>query len=169
MDAYVFAYMRNPIILFLTALYIVFWVGVVYLLVVLACWSKRGRPNFWPWARRFVLTRAIVRYARPTVEGEDEEFEEYEDAEGTETNRIEPKALTSPWAFFTSSSPLDDLLVTYEVTRPFVRPIHLTLRRRRTQDVEAGEVAATAAATSSVDVKNEYEYTDDKVGEKSKG
>ncbi|KIW21352.1 hypothetical protein PV08_01932 [Exophiala spinifera] len=159
-DTYVFAYVRNPFILFLEIVYVVFWVGVIYFLVVLACWSKRGRPNFWPWTRRFALTRHVVRYVRPARDGgehDDEDEQEDEDADAeSETRRMrraKPKALTSPWAFFTSSSPLDDLLVTYKVTRPFVQPIHLTLRRRRTQDVEAGEVVAAASTTSSVEVK----------------
>lgn len=169
-DDWVFAYMRNPIIIFLSVLYVVFWVGVVYCLVVLACWSKRGRPNFWPWARRFGLTRYVVRYIRPTmIEGGKDEIDyEYEEDMEMERPRPEPRPLTSPWAFFTSSSPLDDLLVTYRVTRPFVQPIHL-IRRRRTRDIEGGE-EVTMATTSSLDViKNDYIGDDEdvhQVGEK---
>ena len=188
-DEFVSGYLQTPILLMLTwALYLGFWAGVIYAVAVLACWNtcRRGqrRPKFWPWARRYWLTRPVLVYVRPptataaaadddddeaadTDMGMDMKVENREEADGDgRQGREGPRPLVSPWAFFTSSSPLDDLLVTYEVTRPLVQPLlaNVTLRRRRTQDRDIeGEAGAGAGAgastTSSADVKG-VESTD---------
>ncbi|OCT50108.1 hypothetical protein CLCR_07084 [Cladophialophora carrionii] len=139
-----------------TAVSLAFWVFVVYAAVVLACWKASGMTDFWPWARTFWMTRRVVSYlgakispARDPAEGK-VVVDESEGAETTdEVARTGPTPLTSPWAFFTSSSPLDDLFVTFEATKPLVQPLGRTgLRRRRTGDLE-GQGESTASTPSA--------------------
>ncbi len=84
------------------------------------------------------MTRDVVRYVSAklapmrSVDGEDDENEDMPSV--AETSGRRPTPLTSPWGFFTSSSPLDDLFVTFEVTRPLV--LQIRLRQRQTGDLE---------------------------------
>ncbi|ETI20003.1 hypothetical protein G647_09018 [Cladophialophora carrionii CBS 160.54] len=144
------------IVLLATAVSLAFWVFVVYAAVVLACWKASGMTDFWPWARTFWMTRRVVSYlgakispARDPAEGK----VVVDESEGAETidevARTGPTPLTSPWAFFTSSSPLDDLFVTFEATKPLVQPLGRSgMRRRRTGDLE-GQVESTASTSSA--------------------
>ncbi|KAJ9616469.1 hypothetical protein H2200_000188 [Cladophialophora chaetospira] len=150
------------------AVHLVFWLIIIYVVAVLAYWKASGAGAFWPWTRTFWMTRAMVRYlgARisPARFGTDVDKADLDGSEGETsdtasavTSREGPTPLTSPWAFFTSSSPLDDLFVTFEATKPLVQPIGL--RRRRTGDLEgqAGESTASASTTEVLDQKGSDE------------
>ncbi|KAI1624790.1 hypothetical protein EDD37DRAFT_664935 [Exophiala viscosa] len=59
--------------------------------------------------------------------------------EGEDSDRGQqgPQPLTSVWAFFRSPSPLDDLFVTFEITRGLLQPLSLTRRQERVGDEES--------------------------------
>jgi len=108
----------------------------IYVLVVLVSWKANRRPPFWPWARTFWLTRGVTTYLAP------DSADSVDSGPGTDVDGdadelpLGPQPLQSVWAFFRSPSPLDDLLVTFETTRPLVRPLHWT-RRRNPSDEES--------------------------------
>ena len=119
------------------------WAALVFIVVVLACFKASRTRAFWPWARTFWLTRGLVRYVGATIgPGSSPDNGEVGEVDGSEEEASDialtggPQPLTSAWAFFTSSSPLDDLLVTFEATKPLVQPMSSGLRRRRTEDLE---------------------------------
>jgi len=124
----------------------IFMVGL-YVTLVFACWKSKRSPPFWPWASSFWLTRRVVIYIGPTESssggsksGDDHAAETDPEDEGPRT----PQPLTSIWGFFTSKSPLDDLLVTFEFTKPFVQPL-----RWRKQPVPIDDEEKTSPAASS--------------------
>lgn len=106
--------------------------SIGYFVVVVICWMVWGsRRPFTTWIRNFWLTRRIHRYIMgpppPSIwgpsgplEGEDEEKGHRREPEG----RIIP--VTGIVSFFTSSSPLDSLLASFENTRWMVLPIRST-------------------------------------------
>ncbi|EXJ62075.1 hypothetical protein A1O7_02508 [Cladophialophora yegresii CBS 114405] len=148
------------ILVLATTVSFAFWMSLAYAAVVLACWKASGMADFWPWARTFWMTRCVVGYLGAKISPPKDPAEgklAVDKGEGGEVATTGPTPLTSPWAFFTSSSPLDDLFVTFEATKPLVRPIGRSgLRRRRTGDLE-GQVesaASSSAASKEVDGEN---------------
>jgi hypothetical protein len=147
------------------ALSLAFWVCVAYAAVVVACWKASGTDAFWPWARTFWMTRHVVSYVGAKISlptrspAEDRVVAGVDGSEADATTSgtgdevalsTGPTPLTSPWAFFTSSSPLDDLFVTFEATKPLVQPItRAGLRRRRTGDDLEGQVESAASVSSA--------------------
>lgn len=144
-NEYVLGFAWVPIMAVLGLANVVFYALTIYVLVVLAFWAGRSFPPFWPWARSFRLTRGVVAYLGPRMNPSRAAEEGSEGLQGSSKANGEdgaaeidldeaivgPTPLRSVWAFFTSRSPLDDLLVTFEVTRPFVQPLGLSLRRTR--------------------------------------
>ncbi|KEF55560.1 uncharacterized protein A1O9_08310 [Exophiala aquamarina CBS 119918] len=139
----------------------IFTLGL-YVVLVLACWKSKGSPPFWPWARSFWLTRRVVRYVGPAaascplgdaISGADHDHDHDHDHGSHDTVNPDdaprtPQPLTSIWGFFTSKSPLDDLLVTFQATKPFVEPLSLRWRRRPAPIDD--EEKKTPAASSGV-------------------
>lgn len=118
--------------------YLLIYTLGIYVLLVLACYSASKRPPFWKWARSFPLTKHAVRLLGPPAElGRDEKDDDEDDGPKSSDETVTgPQPLTSVLAFFTSKSPLDDLLVTFEFTRPFVQPLSLSWRRSTLADEE---------------------------------
>lgn len=139
----------------------IFTVGL-YVTLVLACWKSKGTPPFWPWASSFWLTRRVVRYIGPAASSSldsksDNDGDGHTGESNPENSEDEgprtPQPLTSIWGFFTSKSPLDDLLVTFQVTRPFVQPLSLRWRRQPApiDDEEKKSPAASSAVGGHAD------------------
>jgi hypothetical protein len=125
----------------------------LYVFLVLACWASKRFPPFWPWAHSFWLTRRVVRLLGPATSAQVDDLKsgkaEKDHGDDTESGESDvsprgPQPLTSIWAFFTSKSPLDDLLVTFETTRPFVQPLSFVWRRRPTPVDEEQPPAASS-------------------------
>ncbi|KAI1611056.1 hypothetical protein EDD36DRAFT_311697 [Exophiala viscosa] len=115
-----------------------------YVVLVLGYWKREGSPAFWPWARNFLLTSRIAVYLEPKLtarpgEAQKDSGDDGSGDEGEDSDRGQqgPQPLTSVWAFFRSSSPLDDLFVTFEITRGLVQPLSLTRRQERVGDEES--------------------------------
>lgn len=152
---YVLGPMSSTFPIIIGLVQVLFWAVAIYVVLVLTCWKASRQPRFWLWTRTFWLTRGVTAYLGPRLvpSGEDpgddsgtkttgaSEYNEADEMDG-------PQPLQSAWAFFKSSSPLDDLLVTFEATRSLVQPLHLTLRRRRA-DEESGIVADSSSSTRS--------------------
>ncbi|KIW70388.1 hypothetical protein PV04_02661 [Phialophora macrospora] len=163
------------IIVLAGALYLAFWMCVVYTAVVMACWKASRTAAFWPWARTFWMTRHVVSYLGAKVSSSARGPDEGRIVVATDGNKADatasgagdevvsstgPRPLTSPWAFFTSSSPLDDLFVTFEATKPLVQPIGRNgLRRRRTGDDLERQVESAPSASSASEVVDEKKDT----------
>ncbi|KIV87621.1 hypothetical protein, variant [Exophiala sideris] len=146
-----------PIFLIVQAFLFLLTLLGFYVVLVLACWKKGGSPPFWPWARSFWLTRRVAAYLEPRVTARAGEARKDSGDDGSEDQRQDdrveqgPQPLTSVWAFFRSSSPLDDLFVTFEFTRVLVRPLELSRRRRQLVDEEARIEHGSAAETGGQD------------------
>lgn len=132
--------LRLFIILVLGFANVLIWTLGLYVSLVLACWASKRFPPFWPWAHSFWLTSRVVRLLGPAANTlvDDVKSNHGDDTETEDSNAAArgPQPLTSIWAFFTSKSPLDDLLVTFEATRPFVQPLSLVWRRPAPIDEE---------------------------------
>lgn len=132
----------------------------LYVLLVVACWAPK-RPPFWPWARSFWLTRHAVRLLGPPSDtsmdksgyGDDDKNPEESDMSSSSSSsaRRTPQPLTSVWAFFTSKSPLDDLLATFEFTKPFVQPLTLQWGRSGAPTVDEEQAPATSSGVGAHD------------------
>lgn len=118
--------------IFQAAVHAILLIAVVYFLAVTICWCVSGRKEvFRTWSKRFWLTKHLSRKVfgapEPQVWGVlgplDRDEEEHK-------SRPSAKPLTSPWAFFSSSSPLDDLLVTFAATRWMVQPVWPKTKRK---------------------------------------
>ncbi|KAK5059793.1 hypothetical protein LTR84_009676 [Exophiala bonariae] len=137
------------IFLALSFTHLLIYILGLYVLLVIACYWAAKRPPFWPWARAFLLTKHAVRILGPPTElGKDEK----DDANGnglesSDETTSGPQPLTSVLAFFTSKSPLDDLLVTFEFTKPFVQPLTLSWRRSVPADEEQAPGTSTGIGT----------------------
>ncbi|KAK5955624.1 hypothetical protein OHC33_003265 [Knufia fluminis] len=95
-------------------------------LIALACWLASGRSRpFASWTKDFWLTKRIARNLfgapRPRIWGTLGPLDGVETDEDKYATR--PRPLTSIFDFFQSTSPLDDLLVTFKATRWMVQPI----------------------------------------------
>lgn len=115
-----------------TAVQASFWIAVVYSTLVFICWCFSGRTEpFETWSKHFWLTKHLSCKVFGPPEPQvwsvlgplDRDEEEHK------PQRL-AKPLTSPWAFFTSSSPLDDLLVTFAATRWMVQPAWPKTKRK---------------------------------------
>jgi hypothetical protein len=93
---------------------LLFWVSVVALV-----WLAKGRP---PLADFIATIPFIPARLRPSQK--DQESRAYPMESRDEPGQ--PKPLLSAWTFFRSSSPLDDLLVTFTLTRHLTRPLWQT-------------------------------------------
>jgi len=118
--------------LFGQALKVLLLFSVGYLLVVFICWKVWGnRRPFTTWARNFWLTRHVHRYINgpppPSIWGPSGPLESEDEEKG---HRREPEAriipVTGLVSFFTSSSPLDSLLASFDSTRWMVLPMSST-------------------------------------------
>ncbi|EXJ78547.1 hypothetical protein A1O1_08948 [Capronia coronata CBS 617.96] len=145
------------VVLLRTAQFLCCTVGI-YLGVVLVCWKIKGSPPYHRFIRSFWLTRPMVvfvvqrdseydldsdpftttggsgyrgarRYHMGSEKG-DRKYEHVETRSQQEGLATSPKPLTCLWDFVSSRSPLDDLLVTFEATRGFVRPLGVQTRMR---------------------------------------
>ncbi|KAK5100945.1 hypothetical protein LTR70_001018 [Exophiala xenobiotica] len=97
-----------------------------FLVVAVICWLAKGKPQpFAEWAKHFPGTRTVARKVfgapKPRIRGSLGPLEEQYIEEDQYTSR--PRPLTNPSDFFRSSSPLDDLLVTFNATKSMVQPI----------------------------------------------
>lgn len=108
--------------------------AMAYTLVAYAAWSYLGRQrSFGRWCRDFWMTKHAARLlagpGRPRTWGPKGPLDDEDDEEDRDANyRAPPELLTCVFDFFRSSSPLDDLLVTFNSTRWMVQPLS---RRRR--------------------------------------
>lgn len=133
-----------PVIVMLRVVQFLAYTLTIYLGVVLACWKLKGSPPFSRFVRSFSLTRPFVVYlARDNPDREwsfekgernaggesgDEAEETLLSSSSSSSSSSHPRPLGSVWDFFSSQSPLDDLLVTFEATRGFVRPVAVRVR-----------------------------------------
>lgn len=115
---------------------------VFYIAVVAVVWCARGRPPFPEFFATSPLTRFVHARLVPDQDhrSSTRELEKFKD---------KPQPLSSVWAFFSSSSPLDDLLVMFEVTSWMTQPLGRrnssmvsessnTMRETGDNDLEAG-------------------------------
>lgn len=140
-----------------------------YVVLVLACWKRAGSPPFWAWARSFWLTARVAAVLEPKLterddvklrgNGKDSDGSGSEGEDGRVKDGDGPKPLTSVWAFFRSSSPLDDLLVTFEITRGLVQPLNWTQGRRRLGDEEAPIDSGPSVQTENGQGVSKSKYT----------
>ncbi|KIX08388.1 uncharacterized protein Z518_03044 [Rhinocladiella mackenziei CBS 650.93] len=162
---YILPVITPPIMIIVATTVTLIYVVALYVLLVLTCWSSDRFPPFWPWTRRFWLTRGLTSYLGPklisSTDSEDGMSLSRSDRGGgskemsSDEARPSPKPLQSFWGFFTSSSPLDDLFATYEVTRPFIQPISLRFKRNWPQDEEGqGDIVSPAEAKPDAGFSN---------------
>ena len=102
---------------------IVSTLATLYAGVVALCWVCCGRPHFSPWFRSFVLTRHLSAKLRGLASDETQDAREGEEYEIDSNGKRKPQPLRNAMDFFRSTSPLDDLLVTFAATRHWVEPI----------------------------------------------
>lgn len=114
----------------------------IYMLVVTLSWILAGRPNFREYSRRFVLIRIFLPKAErpppkvwsvlgPIPDEDDKTRVRREPSTG-------PQPLSGIRSFFRSTSPLDDLLCTFEATRWMTDPIRRTPRSESSRhDIES--------------------------------
>ncbi|EXJ84360.1 hypothetical protein A1O3_05027 [Capronia epimyces CBS 606.96] len=148
---HVFAHIWFPVEIGFRIAHVLFFLLAVYVAVVFVCWKAQGSPPYWRFTRTFWLTRPVTAYLGPRLASRDNENDDDELFDGTsrgekrgyksnlddDTFSLQrprsrtssgPKPLTSFRAFFSSRSPLDDLFVTFDSTRGFVRPLEIPAR-----------------------------------------
>jgi hypothetical protein len=131
------------------------YILAIYVFLVLLCWAICRCPPFWTWVKTFWLTKHPAAVIGPRLRLFQTDAADSERAGGDkqQTEARTPQPLTSVWAFFTSSSPLDDLFATFEITRAFVQPLALSWRRGRPDDVESRAATSSGADINSEDTK----------------
>jgi hypothetical protein len=92
---------------------------IVYIAIVMLVWLIKGRPPF----AQFFATSPFTRFIHDSLVPREEQQQSTEKRSDPDNNREQPKPLTSFWAFFRSTSPLDDLLVTFALTRRLAQPL----------------------------------------------
>jgi len=131
------AWTYPAIVCMLTWVHVVINISGIYAVVVLVWWCLKGRPPFWQWMRSFWLTRGLIvclgplEQKRSTIWSATGPVEDEDEAGLDDTAIVGPRPLSNATDFFRSSSPLDDLLFTFESTRHLVQPL---MFRRRGQD-----------------------------------
>ena len=122
-------------------------IGTAFWFVAVTCWFVRGRPRpFSQWSKDFYLTKHVARKLfgapKPRVWGVLGPLDEQ--ITGEQDREIRAKPLSSPIDFFKSSSPLDDFLTTFEITRWMVQPIWQSTTKRK--GISSRDYSTTKAA-----------------------
>jgi hypothetical protein len=92
---------------------------ILYMVVVVVVWCIRGRPPF----REFFATSLLTKFIYTALVSNGEQRSSSVDLVDVDDDNVQPTPLTSIWDFFRSTSPLDDLFVTFTVTRPLTQPL----------------------------------------------
>jgi len=92
---------------------------IIYMAAVALLWLIKGKPPFQEFFATSLITRPIA--ARFGIKSE----QQLSTAVSIEKDdrKKDPKPLTNIWAFFKSTSPLDDLFVTFAFTRRLTQPL----------------------------------------------
>ena len=127
----------------------IFYAALVYAIVVFGVWIYAGRPAFGPWAQQYVLTRWLVKKIgevreHPTGSVQSGVGSIVEAVTGIgKGGKRDPMPLRSVFHFFTSESPLDDLLVTFAATRYLAEPLFSS-----GGEVQSGKVGGRAGVAT---------------------
>ena len=95
---------------------------IAYMLIVTLVWWVKGRPPF----REFLATSLLTRFIHAQLVSTRGEEANSDKLNSIDNHEEQPKPLSSIWAFFTSKSPLDDLLFTFAFTRRLTQPLRQT-------------------------------------------
>jgi hypothetical protein len=103
---------------------------LVYGAVVILVWWTRGRPPFGEFFATSPFTRFIHAGHFSKIAAQPNVGDEVDEG----SSMGQPRPLSSPLAFFKSKSPLDDLFVTFALTKGLTQPL---LQRDSTVDSES--------------------------------
>jgi hypothetical protein len=110
----------------------------VYSLVVFICWVANGKPRFGSWVRSYWMTRHLIARLPGLNQDTSAWSTHYADDEDNTNSKRRPQSLRGPGDFFRSTSPLDDLFVTFEFTKSMIKP--LTFRGKLVDTEDSAEV-----------------------------